>query len=68
MNVKQAHEALQKLIDAGHGDRPLIVCDTRSGDTNEASIYHRVEALTQHDAGWACDAPTGTLYVPIFIG
>jgi hypothetical protein len=69
MKVHEAIVALKKLDEAGYGELPLVVVDTRSGVTDLASIYDKPREVSESDdAGWACDEQPGTQYVPIYVG
>ncbi len=68
MVVREAFEELNKLIEQGKGDLPLIAKDSRSGDTNEASIYADVQRVDgTEDMGCLCDWNVNTEYVSISV-
>jgi len=69
MKVKTALEALQTLVNQGHGEVELLGTDCRSGDTAAASIYADVKEVTGEEmAGEILDMEVGTKYVSVFMG
>jgi len=69
VNVRSALQDLQDLVDKGYGDLPLVVVDTRSGEMDEASVSNSPAQTSVNDiAGWCCEVPVGTEYIPVYVG
>ena len=68
ITVNDAVERLLNLVQDGHGNLPLIVCDSRSGVLDEACIGLCPDRTTSNEQGWGCDVPEGTSYIAVYVG
>ena len=72
MTVKKASEILNKLVEQGHGNLPLILIDQRSGSTDELRISSSESEISGDEAmgqiGDLLDLNEGEKYVAGYIG
>lgn len=67
MEVHEAYQVLQKLMEKGRGDMELIYRDVRSGDTGSVLISANIQSVMgQEDMGILCDEEIGYEYVPVY--
>lgn len=67
MTVDQAIARLEQMRGFGHGNKPLVVTDCRSGVSDSVGSFCIRESSERGD-GWERDQPEGTVYVAVNIG